>query len=135
MAKPIHDLISFDNRDTIVLYNDGTCESLQLAIDTRKEERNMTSICHKPVVDPTSTKIIKPTCFRTPDGKIFIAYFTKQSSSNDIYMVRLKLESESLQLYEQVVKFKIARDDQSTQLSGYALVDGLMGANLVTICK
>lgn len=118
-----------------MLYNDGTCESLKVAIDTRKDDRDITLPCHKPVIDPTVTKIIKPTYFQTSDGRAWLVYFTKSSSSDDIYFVRLRLEPESLQILDTVTKFKIARDDQSAKLAGYAVVDGILGANLVTICK
>lgn len=136
LAKTIQDLIPFDSRNTIVLYTDGTCESLDLAIDTRKEERNETSICHKPVIlDVSSTKILMPTYFKTPDAKLFLAYFIKSSTNSSIYLVRLRLEPESLQIMDAVTKFRIARDDQGSELKAYAVVDGIMGANLITICK
>lgn len=118
-----------------MLYTDGTCESLELAIDTRKEERNDTAICHKPVItDSGATNIQTPTYFKTPDGRLFLAYFTKSAKKNATYMVLLRIEPESLQIMEAATRFRIARDDQGAELNGYAVVDGLMGANLVTIC-
>lgn len=87
------------------------------------------------MVDPATNTIIKSTYFQTPSGKLFLAYFSKPSNSDDIYLARLRLEAESLQILEPVTKFKIARDDKSSQLKGYAVVDGLLGANLITICK
>lgn len=119
-----------------MLYADGTCESLELAIDTRKETRDDTSICHKPVIaDPSTIKILKPTHFRAPDGKLFLTYFTKKTTKNDLYLVRLRIEPESLQIMDTVTKFKVTRIDTDAELKGYAVVNGILGANLVTICE
>lgn len=135
LAKPIQDLIPFESRNTIVLYTDGTCESLELAIDTRKEDRNDSSICYKPVIIDSTSKILTPTYFKTPDSKLFLTYFIKSSTNNEMYLVRLRIEPESLQIMDAVTKFRISRDDQGTELRGFAVVDGIMGANMITICK
>lgn len=135
MAKPIHEIIPFEREDSIVLYVDGTCESLELAIDTRKQTRDDTSICHKPVIaDPESIKILKTAYFRTSDGRVFLTYFTRRTGKNDIYLIRLRIEPESLQIMDTVTKIRIARVDPETELKGYAVVNGLLGANLITIC-
>lgn len=135
LAKPIQDLIPFENRNTIVLYTDGTCESLELAIDTRKEERSDLSICHKSLIIDDATEILTPSYFKTPDDKLYLTFFTKETEKNVVYLVRVRIEPESLQIMDAVTKIRLAREDQDTELKGYAVVDGVLGANLITICE
>lgn len=135
MAKPIQDLLSFESRDTLVLYNDGTCESLEIAIDKRKEDRNNGIPTNKAIVDAATTTIVKAAYFKTANDHILLTYFTKSRKNDDIHLVFFKLDSESLQLVGPVNKVKLLRDGRSAELSGYTVVDGIMWPHLVTICE
>lgn len=131
----MEELITFENKNTIVLYNDGSCESLELAIDTRKEDKSDGSGFHKAIVDPSNSVITKPAYFKVANGKILMTYFTKSLDSNEVFLVCFKIDIESLQIYETARKCRVTRDDGGSRLNGYAVVDGIMGPSLISICK
>lgn len=127
----MEELITFENKNTIVLYNDGSCESLELAIDTRKEDKST----HKAIVDTSNCVITKPAYLKVANGKILMTYFTKSVDGDEVYLVCFKIDNESLQIYETARKCRVARDDGGSRLNGYAVVDGIMGPSLISICK
>lgn len=135
LSKPIESLISIPNENTIVLYSDGTCESLECAIDSRKEKKDLQLLANKPVVDPETTELLNATYFRTSNEAILLTYFTQSRESSDICLVFVELNSDTLRIERPVTKWKLARNDRNINLVGCTVVDNIMHPQLVTICK
>lgn len=135
LAKPIENLISIENKQTLVLYTDGTCESLEYAIDKKKDDRDISIPCNKPVIDSESVSITDITYFKTSNDSILIAYFTKSIKNQDVQLVYFRVDSETFQLCEPVYRIKLIRKDKGSKLCGYTVVDGVTSPQLVTICK
>lgn len=133
LSKPIENLISIPNENTIVLYTDGTCESLECAIDTRKEKKDPLLLQNKPIVDPVTTEIFDPTFFKTTNETILFTYLTRKS--NDVRLVFFELNSDTLRIDSPVTKLKLVREDRDTKLVGCTVVDSILCPQLVTICK
>lgn len=135
LAKPIDSLVSIENKQILVLYSDGTCESLQYAIGERKEDRDLSLACNKPLIDASSTSITSIAYFKTSDGKVQLTYFTKVQKTNEVQLVCFKIDDETFQLLEPIHRLKLARKDKIGKLCGFTVVDGLTCPNLITICK
>lgn len=128
-------LISIPNENTIVLYSDGTCESLECAIDSRKEKKDPLLLPNKPVVNSEMTKISDPTYFKTANDSILFFYFAESLKTNDVRLVFFELNSDTLRIDSLVTKLKLMREDRDTKLVGSTVVDSLVGPQLVTLCK
>lgn len=135
LSKPIENLISIPNQNTIVLYSDGTCESLECAIDSRKEKKDPLLLQNKPIVDPEKSQISDATYFKAANESILLTYFTQTREKNDIRLVFFELNSDTLRIESSVTKLKLVRDDRDTRLVGCTVVDSIMCPQLVTICK
>lgn len=135
MAKPIENLVSIENKQILVLYSDGTCESLEYAIDGRKEEKDITLAYNKPTIDNSSMSITHVAYFKTSNDKILLTYFTRSHKSQEIQLVCFKIDGESFQLREPVHRLKLARKDRNSKLCGFTVVDGITCPHLVSICK
>lgn len=135
LSKPIENLISIPNENTIVLYSDGTCESLECAIDSRKEKKDPLLPQNKAIVDPEKAQISDATYFKAANESILLTYFTKSREKSDIRLVFFELNSDTLRIESSVTKLKLVRDDRDTKLVGCTVVDSILCPQLVTICK
>lgn len=127
----MHDLVTFDKKPTLVLYRDGTCESLKSAIETRKQELSTV----RSVVNPATTKISNICAFLGADEKLVLTYFVKDSSSEDLEFVYFKLDNEAYEQEGTLHKHKFSRREQGALLSGCTLVEGESFPSLISICK
>ena len=134
IPKTIHDLITIDRKETLVMYKDGTCESLEASIENRKLDKNHLDGNSKPIIDAEAQTISNVACLKAFD-KILLTYFAKNNQTNEVEFIYYQLDSDSLSRAGKVIKFKITRPQQETQLVGYTVVDGVMHPNLITICK
>lgn len=116
--------------NTLILYKDGTTESLKVAIDTRKAEKVI-----KPIVRTDEQSIHNVAIFNTTDQTVWISYFVKNVKSGQVEFIYFRLNSETLIPSGKVFKFQLARTEQNASLIGYCVVDGDVQPSLVTICK
>lgn len=119
---------------TIILYKDGTCESLEFAIETRKQDRDQMGN-PKPIVDAETQKILNTSCLRTFNGTILLTYFVKNDTTNEIEFVYYKLDDATFTIAGPAHTFRLVRPQLSASLAGYTVVDGDMHPSLLTICK
>lgn len=135
LSKPIENLISIPNENTIVLYTDGTCESLECAIDSRKAKKDPLLLQNKPIIDPETAQILDPTHFDVTNESILFTYFTQSRKTNDVHLVFFDLNGDTLQIEGPVTKLKLVREDRDTKLVGCTVVDSTVCPQLVTMCK
>lgn len=131
IPKNIHDLITIPGRNTLVLYKDGTTESLQYCIDSRKHDK--TAIL--PIVRPDEQLIQNVSKFVALDEAIWLSYFAKSIQSGQVEFVYFKLNVDTLVPSGHIFKFKLARTEQNATLIGFSVVEGDVHPNLFTICK
>lgn len=135
LSKPAHSLISIDSGGTIVLYTDGTCESLEYAIEMRKEKKDLSLPQFKPVIDASNVRILNAAYFKTVGDQILLTYFVESLENHMKYLIYFKIDAETLQLNGPVNRLRLFRDEAQIQLCGFTVVDSNSCPQLVTICK
>lgn len=138
IPKAIHDLITFQRRETLVIYQDGTCESLQTCIESRKYEKNMPGQ-EKPIINAETQRITKVAYFTSPlSESTLLTYFvvTNDRPSEPIEFVYFNLDASNLAPSGPINRFRIQRGaSQDAQLVGCTVVDGDLYPSLISICK
>lgn len=124
-----------DSGGTIVLYMDGTCESLEYAIEMRKEKKDLSLPQFKPIVDSSNAKILNTAYFKLSPDRILLTYFVESLENHMKYLIYFKIDAETLRLDGPINRLRLFRDEAQIQLSGYTVVDSNSCPQLVTICK
>lgn len=124
-----------ENAGTIVLYMDGTCESLEYAIETRKEKRNLSLPHFKPIIDSSTFDILSSSYFKRSNDSILLAYFVKSRETEHTDLIYYELDSRTLRLNGPINSLHLLRDEKDVRLCGFTVVDSNAYPNLVTICK
>lgn len=126
LAKNIHELISLQDNDIIVVYTDGTCVSLQSALV--KTVLSLPSATEKSIVDCTASKeqIINVQTFIHTNDTILVTYFVKHHQDN-VDIVFQKMNTETLTTIGKIQRLAIVRKNHS--LAGYTVNE----MNLITI--
>lgn len=133
--RNILELFTVDNGQGLVLYDDGTCESLESAVNTRNEDRKAPGdIARKPNVDPAKETISDVRVITLDNGDIMLVYFVKDLEDESVVMNYSLLEKESLKSVKGFHKIKLERREQKVHLVGQCIVDGSGGPSLITIC-
>lgn len=114
---------------------DGTCESLEYAIEMRKEKKDLTLPQFKPIIDVSNVKILKAAYFKTLPDTILLTYFVESLENHVKYLIYFKIDAETLQVDGPVNRLRLFRDEAQIQLCGFAVVDSSSCPQLVTICK
>lgn len=126
-------MITFQCKDTLVVYKDGTCESLGSCIKTRKLTKNGHET--RPIVDVNRQTITNIACFNTINDTVLLTYFAKNMDTNEVEFVYFKLDNDNRSPIGDINKFKIDRSEQNAFLVGYTVVDGDLYPSLITLCK
>lgn len=135
LSKPASSLISIENAGTIVLYTDGTCESLEYAIETRKEKKDLSLPQFNPIIDSSTVDILSSTYFKTANDSILLTYFVRSRETRETNLIYYKLDNETLRLDGPINRLKLVRDEANIRLCGFTVVDSNICPSLVTICK
>lgn len=135
IPKLVHELVSFQRKDTIVLYKDGTCESLELCLETRRVEKSVTAVASKAIVNASEGEISGATPFSTQNDSTMLTYFVRKTGTSSVDLVFYKLDAETLTPTGGVQRLHIARPDNSSVLIGYVVVDSEAQPSLMTLCK
>lgn len=137
IPKAVHELVSVQRRDTLVLYKDGSCESLELCRDTRKVDRTGAAAM-RAIVDERQCRISQPQTFvPAADGSdsLMLTYFVL-NDDGAVGLVYFRLDGETLQPSGAVQRLHIVRPDNgSSKLVGYVVVAGQQQPSLMTLCE
>lgn len=114
---------------------DGTCESLEYAIETRKEKKDLSLPQFKPIIDPSSVCILSSTFFKGANDSILLTFFVKSRETRQTDLIYYKLDNETLRIDGPINRLKVLRDEKNIRLCGFTVVDNSSCPNLVTICK
>lgn len=131
----MHDLVSFQRKNTIVVYKDGSCESLELCLETRKVTRSLTAN-DRPLVNADEESISHATPFRVASSDTsMLTFFVTQAVGGTVDLVFYKLDEDTLQPVGSVQRLRVARPDNSATLVGHVVVDSETQPTLMTLCK
>lgn len=128
---PTTEIISFDDKHTILLYRDGTCESLQNCLE--KDLTKNKTAPRTPIVDYQTQKIINIACFNTFDKHVMMTYFVRNTGNGAMEFVYFLLDDDTLTPTDNIQKVKIARNKST--LAAFTVVEGEKSHSVMTICK
>uniref|UniRef100_A0A1A9W500 Nucleolar protein 11 n=1 Tax=Glossina brevipalpis TaxID=37001 RepID=A0A1A9W500_9MUSC len=112
--KNITELIT-NAEDTFVLYDDGSCETLCTAIETRKE---VTSVPHH-LLFISKLNLHGGRIFTLPNGKQIVTYFEVNALTGECHLIRLPLENE-----DRTQRYPLKRGNLRTTVSGATVIEG-----------
>ncbi|XP_005182464.2 nucleolar protein 11 [Musca domestica] len=127
--KYITNLVSCGD-DTFVLYVDGSCELLAKALESRKEDANITTAQQLELSNKLSFS--NASVFVLANGSKILTYFERNSLNGDYYLVRLPLSENGAEL-EAPKRFKLSRENLSVTVAGAAVIEGGGVPALLTI--
>lgn len=136
--RTIQQLYSAPNGQVLVLYDDGSCESLEAAVDTRNEDRKNPEQIERPaaIVDSSKETIVDVTMVALDSGRLVLGYFIKDNESGATTVLHYcLLAEESLRPERGFRKVQLERPEQKVHLVGQSLVEGGGSASLITICE
>lgn len=128
LPKSLNDIISFDNKHTILVYDDGTCESLENRTENRQSKGPA-------IVDTKMQQIVNIACFYTLDNRVMLTYFLRHKKTGAMEFVHFLLNDDDLtpsESAEAVCKVPIERN---ATLSAFTVVRGETFPSVLTICK
>ncbi len=137
--RKIHDLftIECDNRnDTLVLYQDGTCESLESSLESRLLDKDNEEV--KRLLNEThlgysieNVKVIQ----LAQDGNHLLLSYTKKTGKS-VELNYTTISKENLKPTRPFKKIMLERFEQKVDLCGFAVVEGRERYPLLlTICE
>lgn len=113
---------------------DGTCESVEHAIENNKERNPRDSLQLKTNVIPTGFEILKPATFRDVNDNILLTYFIKSITTDETHLIYFKLDKDTLRLDGSIKRAKLVREESGVRLCGFTVVNSSSHLQLITIC-
>uniref|UniRef100_A0A8D8CQY3 Nucleolar protein 11-like n=2 Tax=Culex pipiens TaxID=7175 RepID=A0A8D8CQY3_CULPI len=132
--RTIAQLYAVATGQVLVLYDDGSCESLESAVDTRNEDRKAPEQIERgvPVVDVARESIVDVCTVVLDSGRLVLGYFVRDGESGTMTLNYCLLAEESLKPLG-FRKVKLERAEQKVHLVGQSLVEGGGSVSLITI--
>ncbi|XP_055844846.1 uncharacterized protein LOC129911163 [Episyrphus balteatus] len=125
--KNIADLI-YTSDEAVVLYTDGTCESLSSAIQTRKEQA-----VENLQLDMLSTvPLIDPKIYEIPGERKFLTFYQKDELK-PLELVVVKIDSATMKPVKESLRLVLSRPGQDATVSGCAIIETEVSTSLFTI--
>uniref|UniRef100_A0A182J4C1 Uncharacterized protein n=1 Tax=Anopheles atroparvus TaxID=41427 RepID=A0A182J4C1_ANOAO len=134
LYRTVQDLFTLANGETLVLYNDGTCESLESALETRKDDKtNADGTGPKGNVDPQTHSIRDVQVLQLEDGTPLLTYFVRREEDGATELNYALLNKSDLKVRKTFDKIKLERIGGGTKLAGCCIVDGSDGPSLISV--
>ncbi|XP_058126108.1 uncharacterized protein LOC131283021 [Anopheles ziemanni] len=134
LYRTVQDLFTLPSGETLVLYNDGTCESLESALVTRKQDKtNPDAIARKGNVNPQTHSIRDVQLLTLEDGTSLITYFVRREEDGFTELNYALLNKSDLKVHKTFEKVNLVRSGSETKLVGCCIVDGSGGPSLLSV--
>lgn len=114
----------YTDDEAVVLYSDGSCQPLSMALESRKNQKEDTA---EQLALASSKTLSKPTVHTLENGQKWLTYFEEKHATGEFNLIRQSLSSPKKRVYP------IKRE--TVRLTGHAVVEGDSGPQLMTICK
>uniref|UniRef100_A0A182S927 Nucleolar protein 11 n=1 Tax=Anopheles maculatus TaxID=74869 RepID=A0A182S927_9DIPT len=134
LYRTVLDLFSLANGQTLLLYTDGSCESLESALETRKQnktgpndERTVQN------VDPKTHTIRDVQVLMLDNGTPLLTYFVRREDDGTVELNYALLDPSNLKLQKGFEKIALQRIGDDIKLASSCIVDGSDGPSLLTV--
>ncbi|ALC44764.1 CG9300 [Drosophila busckii] len=119
--KSIAHMVHTD-KEAIVLYSDGTSETLSQALESRKDQKEDTA---EQLALAASKTMSKPTVHKLANGQELLTYFEERHATGELQLIRHPLDNSKIRSY--------AIKREAVRLAGYAVIEGDAAPQLLTI--
>ncbi|XP_050074003.1 uncharacterized protein LOC126561737 [Anopheles maculipalpis] len=135
LYRSVLDLFSLANGQTLLLYADGSCESLESALETRKQNKaNVNDERMAAVNVDTKTHTIRDVQVLVLDnGTPLLTYFVRKEDDGSLELNYALLNPSDLKLQKGFEKIALQRIGDDIKLASSCIVDGSDGPSLLTI--
>lgn len=118
----------------MVIYHDGSCESLSSGIESRKNtiDQQKQKQSGMGIIDVQNQTILYPNIFILRDGRRLLTYFLQNQKDNSVHLVTSFLNDEDLKSIH-TAKYLLHREGLT--LAGFTVVEGQNFPSLLTICN
>ncbi|TDG45250.1 hypothetical protein AWZ03_008312 [Drosophila navojoa] len=114
--------VVYTDDEVLVLYSDGSCQPLSKALESRKNQKEDTA---EQLALAASKTLSKPTVHTLENGLKLLTFFEETHATGEFNLIRQDLSGPQKRVYP------IKRE--TVRLSGYAVVEGDSGPQLLTI--
>uniref|UniRef100_A0A182JP54 Nucleolar protein 11 n=1 Tax=Anopheles christyi TaxID=43041 RepID=A0A182JP54_9DIPT len=135
LYRTVHDLFCLESGQTLLLYTDGSCESLESALETRNQNRShvdtaeSTSIC----VDSKTHTIRDVQILTLDNGTPLLTYFARKEEDGSLELNYALLNPADLKVHKTIQKIALHRIGDDLKLASACVVDGSDGPSLLSI--
>ncbi|XP_052872209.1 nucleolar protein 11 [Anopheles cruzii] len=134
LYRVVQDLFTVASGQTLVLYKDGTCESLESALETRNRDRmNPAAIVQSGNVDHETHTIQDVQVLTLDDGSPLLTYYVRNGKDDSTELNYALLGKSDLKVVNRFQKIKLERIGDELQLAGRCIVDSSEGPSLITL--
>ena len=135
LHRNIHDLFNVEfngEKNVLVIYKDGSCESLEKCLDSRKEPNQAG------FMETTSFIIENVKILELPNdpSQLLLTYFKKYSKNNLVELNFVTIDKETLQTKQEFKTIEVKRVDQNVELIGSTVIESAgRYPSLLSICE
>ncbi|XP_035910208.1 uncharacterized protein LOC118511355 [Anopheles stephensi] len=135
LYRSVLDLFSLANGQTLLLYTDGSCESLESALETRKQSKANPTDGTGAVqnVNPKTHTIRDVQVLVLDNGTPLLTYFVRKEDDGSLELHYALLNPGDLKLQKGFEKIALQRIGDDIKLASSCIVDGSDGPSLLTI--
>ena len=111
--------------NTLVLYENGSCESLESALENREADKK----------NPQDIQLVisKVQLFKVLDNEMMLTYFVQNVEENFTEFRYMILDKDTLKPTQNVWRMKVHRSEQGVSLVGCTVVDSTPNPSLLSI--
>uniref|UniRef100_A0A2M4BFG5 Putative nucleolar protein 11 n=1 Tax=Anopheles marajoara TaxID=58244 RepID=A0A2M4BFG5_9DIPT len=133
LYRTVQDLFTVGSGQTLVLYTDGSCESLESALETRNKDRAKQSEVTQGGTTERDASIKDVQVLQLDDGALLLTYFVRNEKEDTTELNYGLLSSTDLKLVNRIQKVKLERLGDDLKLAGCCIVDSSDCPSLVTL--
>ncbi|XP_053665198.1 nucleolar protein 11-like [Anopheles marshallii] len=134
LYRSVLDLFTLSNGQTLLLYTDGSCESLESALETRKQNKlNSNDEESAQSVDSKTHTIRDAQILVLDNGTPLLTYFVRKEEDGSMELNYALLNPADLKTYKGFEKIALQRHGEDIKLVSSCVVDGSDGPSLLSI--
>uniref|UniRef100_A0A182QTV6 Nucleolar protein 11 n=1 Tax=Anopheles farauti TaxID=69004 RepID=A0A182QTV6_9DIPT len=134
LYRTVQDLFTLENGQTLILYSDGSCESLESALETRNEHKfsqdNARGVHN---VDPKTHTIRDVRVLELDNGTPLLTYFLRKEEDGSVDFHYALLNPADLKVAKGIERVRMVRRGDDMKMVSGCVVDGSDGPSLLSI--
>lgn len=136
LHRNVHDLYNVDTNGekcVLVVYKNGTCESLEMALESKKEAKETANHMENLSFTIENVKVI---VLPNDSSVLLLTYFKMYPKKNLVELNFVTVDRETLQVTQNFKTIDISRVDQNVELCGSIVIESSgRYPTLLSICK